>query len=71
MKQSVKGFFYVTGWICAWALFSSIINAGFIAINLYTGDGKSAMLTFLICGAISIAGALSLYKEAFANNQKL
>ncbi len=67
MNQTVKGFLYVTGWICGWALFSSIINAGFIAINLYTDDEQSKLVTFLVCGIVSIAGAASLYKEAFSN----
>ncbi len=70
MSKTLKGLIYVSGWIGSWALISSIINAGFLTVNLYTEDSKGKLLTFFISGMISLIGASSLYKEVFSNERE-
>ncbi len=69
MDRPLKTFLYFTGWIGAWIIFSSIINAGFIAVTLYPQEGKGKLITFFISGIISLAGATSLYREVFSSDQ--
>ena len=69
MGYSLKAFIYFLGWVVAWVLFSTLINAGFLAINLYVEGGKGKLITFIVSGIISIAGASSLYREVFTNDQ--
>ena len=67
MNRKLKAFIYVSAWITAWIIFSSIIDKGLIAVNLYGHDGKSTLITFFISSIIFLSGAMSLYKEIFTN----
>ncbi len=69
MSNSLKAFIYVTCWIGAWVAFSLLIDAGFLTINLYAEGGNGKIITFVISGIISFAGASSLYREVFTNDQ--
>ena len=70
MNRSLKNLIYITAWILVWLSFSLIINAGFLAINLYAADSKGALLTLILSGIISIAGGSSLYSEVFTNESQ-
>jgi len=65
MDTKLKAIIYVSSWITAWIIFSSIIDAGLIAVNLYDQDNKSTLITFFISSIIFFSGAISLYKEIF------
>ena len=67
MNIKLKAFLYVTSWITAWIIFSSIIDAGLIAVNLYAQDDRGTLITFSISSIIFISGAISLYKEIFSS----
>ena len=69
MSHSLKAFIYVACWIMAWAAFSLLINAGFLTVNLYGEDGNGKVITFVISGIISFAGASSLYREVFTSDK--
>ena len=65
MNTKLKAIIYVSAWITAWIIFSSIIDAGLITVNLYAQDDKSTFITFFISSIIFFSGAISLYKEIF------
>ena len=65
MNQLLKGFLYVTSWILGWILFSSIIDSGFIASQVYEEGSKGQLITFFSGAIVSIAGGASLYSEVF------
>ncbi len=67
MNIKLKGFIYVSAWITAWIIFSSIINAGLIAVNVYAQAEKGTLVTFFLCLILFLGGAISLYKEIFAS----
>ncbi len=65
MNHSLKIFLYISGWVTAWLVLSSIIDYGLIETNVYAIGEKGKLVTFSIGAVISFAGAYSLYKEVF------
>ncbi len=65
MNKNIKAIIYVSAWIITWIAFSSVINAGLIAVNLYAQTDKGPLITFFISATIFLGGAISLYKEVF------
>ncbi len=65
MNIKLKAFLYFAGWTTAWIVFGSIINAGLIAVNVYSPEEKGPAITFFISSIIFVGGAVSLYKEIF------
>ncbi len=65
MNTPLKLFLYVCCWIVAWLLFSTIIDYGLITTKVYDAGEKGKLFTYLSGGAISFAGAFSLYNEVF------
>ena len=69
MNNKLKGFSYVSAWIAAWLIFSSIINVGLITTNVYREAEQGVFVTFFTVAIIFIAGAISMYKEVFTSSR--
>ena len=65
MDRKLKIVIYLSSWIAAWLIFSLVINAGLLQVNLYEANSKFERFVFFSIALISIAGSLSLASEFF------
>ena len=65
MNKISKGIAYVSSWIIGWGIIGSIIDKGFIQVNLIEPGQKSELIIFFTCAILCFIGGFSLYEEVF------